>query len=313
MIQSHFTRGKKNLPDAANFIPNLSQASPKGMILGLKDLRQHLGISVLSSPHLWMTAVSLDGGSLISALWKWSLFELEGGSLRNSLKGCLTSRKVKWDPDMWRGPVIDSKSHSWLASWQPLHTALPTPSSLHSFAPHTAGGLHRPLLESCWPCSCSSFGVQPHSSLSPQHVCGLREFEFPEAEKCPKCSHLWPVVWTGQMERNLLWFCLDLLFQYTLPPWDSVPSPISSVQFSSVTRSCLTLCDPMKCSTPGLPVHHQPPEFTQTHIHRVGDTIPPSHPLPSPSPPAPNPSQQQGLFQWVSSSHEVAKVLEFQL
>ena len=83
---------------------------------------------------------------------------------------------------------------------------------------------------------CNSFSVQPHSSLSPQHVCGVGEFlvsnfrEFPEAEKCPKCSHLWPVVWTGQMERNLLWFCLDLLFQYTLPPWDSVPSPISSVQ-----------------------------------------------------------------------------------
>ena len=69
----------------------------------------------------------------------------------------------------------------------------------------------------------------------------------------------------------------------------------------------------MNCSTPGLPVHHQLPEFTQTHIHRVGDAIQPSHPLPSPSPPAPNLSQHQGLFQRVSSSHEVAKVLEFQL
>ena len=69
----------------------------------------------------------------------------------------------------------------------------------------------------------------------------------------------------------------------------------------------------MNCSTPGLPVHHQLPEFTQTHIHRVGDAIQPSHPLPSPSPPAPNPSQHQSLFQRVNSSHEVAKVLEFQL
>ena len=84
-------------------------------------------------------------------------------------------------------------------------------------------------------------------------------------------------------------------------------------QFSSVSQSCPTLCDPKNCSTPGLPVDHQWPEFTQTHVHRVGDAIQPSHPLSSPFPPAPNPSQHQGLFQWVNSSHEVAKVLEFQL
>ena len=91
-------------------------------------------------------------------------------------------------------------------------------------------------------------------------------------------------------------------------------SPIGSiVQFSSVTQSCLTLCDPMNCSMPGLPVHHQLPEFIQTRIHRVGDAIQPSHSLLSPSPPTTNPSQHQGLFQWVSSSHGVAKVLEFQV
>ena len=78
--------------------------------------------------------------------------------------------------------------------------------------------------------------------------------------------------------------------------------------FNSVTQSCPT---PMNRSTPGLPVHHQLPEFTQTHVHWVSDAIQPSHPLSSPSPPAPNPSQHQGLFQWVNSSHEVAKVLEF--
>ena len=78
-------------------------------------------------------------------------------------------------------------------------------------------------------------------------------------------------------------------------------------------QSCPTLCDPMNHSTPGLPVHHQLPEFTQTHVHWVSDAIQPSHPLLSPSPPAPNPSQHQSLFQWVNSSHEVAKVLEFQL
>ena len=86
-----------------------------------------------------------------------------------------------------------------------------------------------------------------------------------------------------------------------------------SVQFSSVAQSCLTLCNPMNRSTPGLPVHHQLPEFNQTHVHRVSDAIQPSHPLLSPSPPAPNPSQHQSLFQWISSSHQVAKVLEFQL
>ena len=84
-------------------------------------------------------------------------------------------------------------------------------------------------------------------------------------------------------------------------------------QFSSVAQSCTTLCDPMNCGTAGLPVHHQLSEFTQTHVHQVGDAIQPSHPLSSPSPPAPNPSQHQGLFQSVNSLHEVAKVLEFQL
>ena len=69
----------------------------------------------------------------------------------------------------------------------------------------------------------------------------------------------------------------------------------------------------MNHSMPGLPVHHQLPEFTQTHVHRVSDAIQPSHPLSSPSPPAPSPSQHQSLFLWVNSLHEVAKVLEFQL
>ena len=93
-----------------------------------------------------------------------------------------------------------------------------------------------------------------------------------------------------------------------LSHWQSL-----SDQIRSVAQSCPTLCDPMNCNTPGLPVHHQLPEFTQTHVHRVSEAIQPSHPLSSPSPPAPNPSQHQSLFQWVNSSHEVAKVLEFQL
>ena len=85
------------------------------------------------------------------------------------------------------------------------------------------------------------------------------------------------------------------------------------VLVSSVAQSCPTLCDPMNHSTPGFPVHHQLPEFTQTHVHRVCDAIQPSHPLSSPPPPAPNLFQPQGLFQRVNTSHEVAKVLEFQL
>ena len=95
--------------------------------------------------------------------------------------------------------------------------------------------------------------------------------------------------------------------------WATREALLVSDQFSLVAQLCPTLCNPMNRSTPGLPVHHQLPEFTQNHVHRVSDAIQPSHPLSSPSPPAPNPSQHQSLFQWVNSSHEVAKVLEFQL
>ena len=96
-------------------------------------------------------------------------------------------------------------------------------------------------------------------------------------------------------------------------PWTEESGGLQSIGFSSVAQSCLTLCDPMNRSTPGLPVHHQLPEFTQTHVHWVSHAIQPSHPLSSPSPPAFNLSQHQGLFKWVSSSHQVAKILEFQL
>ena len=85
------------------------------------------------------------------------------------------------------------------------------------------------------------------------------------------------------------------------------------VHFSSVAQSCPTLCDPMACSTPGFPVHHQLPELTQTHVHWVSDAVQPSHPVSSLSSPACNPPQHQGLFKWVSSLHQVAQVLEFQL
>ena len=109
-------------------------------------------------------------------------------------------------------------------------------------------------------------------------------------------------------KTNKLVFCLSYysrIFCWILSLIDN--------RFSSVAQSCPTFCDPMDCSTPGLPVHHKLPEFTKTHAHRVSDAIKPAHPLSSTSPPAPNPSKHQGLFQWVNSSHEVAKLLEFQL
>ena len=107
--------------------------------------------------------------------------------------------------------------------------------------------------------------------------------------------------------------CMEIFYK-----WHNLENmgeiPVShSVQFSSVVQSCPTLCNPMDCSVSGFPVHHQLLEFTQTHVHWVHDAIQPAHPLSSPSPPASSLSQHKGFFQWVSSSHQVAKVLEFQL
>ena len=100
---------------------------------------------------------------------------------------------------------------------------------------------------------------------------------------------------------NLIFFTVNFYYQY------------DSVQFSSVAQLCPTLHDPMDHSMPGLHVHHQLPEFTQTHVHWVSDAIQPSYPPSSSSPPALSLFQHQGLFKWVNSSHQVARVLEFQL
>ena len=100
-----------------------------------------------------------------------------------------------------------------------------------------------------------------------------------------------------QLKPHSQWVAKSASGPSSLNPCFLIPA-----QFSSVAQSCLLLCDPMDCSMPGLPVHHQISEFTQTHSHRVGDAIQPSHPLSSPSLPAFNLSQHQGLFQWVSSS-----------
>ena len=100
------------------------------------------------------------------------------------------------------------------------------------------------------------------------------------------------------MDSNPLESSVHGIFQARILEWVAIPfSRLYIIQIRSVAQSCLTLCDLMNHSTPGLPVHHQLPEFTQTHLHRVSDAIQPSHPLSSPSPPAPNPSQHQSLFQ----------------
>ena len=132
----------------------------------------------------------------------------------------------------------------------------------------------------------------------------------------------------GQMPSPKLSFLLEfeVLLQY-YDSWNTwvYPAQLNSshvcwkidteidTEISSVAQSCPSLCNPMDCSTPGLPVHHQLLEFTQTHVHWVGDAIQLFHPLLSLSPPAFNLSQHQSLFKWVSSSHQVAKVLEFLL
>ena len=103
----------------------------------------------------------------------------------------------------------------------------------------------------------------------------------------------------GEKHQQMTWTVLPQGFRDSLQLFGQALSQdlLDLVQFSSVAESCLTGCDPMNRSTPGLPVHHQLPEFTQTNVQQVGDAIQPSHPLSSPFPPAPNPSQHQSLFQ----------------
>ena len=156
------------------------------------------------------------------------------------------------------------------------------------------------------------------SYVAQQSVPGCSSRWRPRAEKAQRCRQpgfvflSWSIVnlqCCVSFRYTAKWFC----YTYTHLSISIIFQVLSPYQFSSVTQLCPTLCDPMNRSTPCFPVHHHLPEFTQTHAHRVSDAIQPSHPLSSPSPPAPNPPQHQSLFQWVNSSHEVAKVLEFQL
>ena len=157
-----------------------------------------------------------------------------------------------------------------------------------------------------------------------------KAFDFVDHNNCEKFwkrweyQSIWPATWEicmqvkkQQLETNMeQWTGSKLGKEYIKAAYCHLAYLTyikSSVQFTSVTQSYPTLCDPMDCSMPDLPGHHQLPEFTQTRVHWVSEAIQWSHPLSSPSSLAFNLSQHQGLFQWVSSLHQVVKVLEFQL
>ena len=170
------------------------------------------------------------------------------------------------------------------------------PEMVHTLSMECVSSLNKPFPPLLWPLN--SF---PNKVKNPY-------FTVPGTET-------WLGMWPSPRDPTFLAEVLPAqrkcFLMYQAETWLSSSSFL--IVLSSVAQSCPTLCDPMNRSTPGLPVHHRLPEFTQIRVHWVGDAIKPSHPLSSPSPPAPNPSQCQDLFQWVNSSHEVAKVLEFQL
>ena len=126
-------------------------------------------------------------------------------------------------------------------------------------------------------------------------------------QSCPTlCNH---------MDCSLPGSSVHGIFQARVLEWGAIAFSITchSVQFSSVPQSCPTLCDPMNRSTPDLPVHHHLLEFAQVHVHCIGDAIQPSYPLTPSASSALNLSHHQGLFQWVGCSHQMTKILEFQL
>ena len=143
----------------------------------------------------------------------------------------------------------------------------------------------------------SEEGMATHSSILAWRIPWTEDSGGLQSIGSHRVGGAWRITAHGvrKSQTQLKWFSLEEQVQI-------------KHQFSSVAQSLPTLCDPMNLSMPARPVHHQLQEFT----YRVSDAIQPSHPLLFPSPPAPNPSQHQGLFQWVNSSHQVAKVLEFQ-
>ena len=161
-----------------------------------------------------------------------------------------------------------------------------------------------------------SIAVQAWEWILPHH---LLTVTLDKTQNLPRPQYLhWynknlrALAWSMKNDRHSGWQMLltqQILGMFNGRVWQL----LCYSQFISVTQSCPTLCNPMDCIMPDLPVHHQLLEFTQTHVHWVSETIQPSHPLLSSSSPALNLSQHQGLFKWVSSLHHVTKVLEFQL
>ena len=151
---------------------------------------------------------------------------------------------------------------------------------------------------------CSVLSTVPNPYRSSRNVCWVKKWKLAGCRPKKRKFGIQVLCLPFIKEMNFSQSCMLISKKYMC---------IYIYQFSSVAQSCPTHWDPMNRSTPGLPVHHQLPEFTQTHVHQVSDAIQLSHPLSSPSPLAPSLSQHQSLFQWVTSSHEVAKVLEFQL
>ena len=213
-------------------------------------------------------------------------------------------------PDAFSSPLCSPPSTRGCLPWYSWSHKHPPGISLSDVAPGTAS----PWLP-------APFLLLLHSSTAACFFCSSNTpSSFPPPGLCTCCSlHLRPPFSSCLHD----WVLLHIQFWVsTTPSPKALPGHtikslphvyILSYQFSSVTQSCLTLCDPMDCSTPGFPVHHQLLELAQTLVHWVGDAIQPFSPLLSPFPPAFNLSQHQGLFQWVSSSHQVVKVLEFQL
>ena len=217
----------------------------------------------------------------------------------------VTSSTISWAPQEFTGLGITQKGLSWRQNrnWFSIFRLQDSPSVVSGFP-----GNNYKLQSLSWVLThCffglnSSFGIRQKLKQIQHGLCPLKILFIKTScliGLIPPLPFILPPkalysTWTNKTQRQ-----------------ECEISSVNSV--SSVAQSCPTLCDPMNHSTPGLPVHHQLPEFIQSHVHQVGDAIQPSHPLSPPSPPAPNPSQHQGLFQLVNSSHEVAKVLEFQL
>ena len=204
-------------------------------------------------------------------------------------------------------------SHFWyichVCAWRTFARMLGKYRIIHRMRSHFSS-----VWRTCFtiPCCVSLFVINPFSIFKSENVFN---FPFPERYLCCIWNFMLTII-EGEIRPCFKDICdlvprtcghLDFGVKWTVWLW------FSSVQFSSVTQSCPTLWDPMSHRMPGLPVHHQLPESTQTYVHWIGDAIQTSRPLSSPSPPALNLSVHQGLFQWASSLHQVAKVLEFQL